>query len=282
VRVRVWGCRGSLASPGAQTARYGGNTSCVEVRAADGTLVVLDAGTGIRELGAALASERPKTVHLLLTHLHLDHVEGLGFFTPRFDPEATVHLWSPPPPQGSLSDWIASYLSPPLFPVPFDRVSGRVVFHELEPGTLELGSVRVLAERVTHPGPTFAYRLEEDGRSLAFVPDHEPALTDGLRERRPEAIPGSAVALGADLLFHDAQYTAEEYATRIGWGHSALPDFAAFVRLAAPGRVLMFHHDPAHTDEELEEMLAEARTLLDSSVQGVELAFDGMELELGS
>jgi phosphoribosyl 1,2-cyclic phosphodiesterase len=282
VRARIWGCRGSLASPGARTARYGGNTSCVEVRTADGTVVVLDAGTGIRELGAALASERPKTVHLLLTHLHLDHVEGLGFFTPRFDPEATVHLWGPPPPQGSLRDWVAAYLSPPLFPVPFEQTSGDVVFHELEAGVLELGSLRVSVERVTHPGPTFAYRLEEDGRSLAFVPDHEPALTDGLRDGRAERIPGSAIALGADLLFHDAQYTAEEYETRVGWGHSALPDFASFVRLAAPRRVLMFHHDPAHADDELEAMLGETRALLDGSVQSLELAFDGMELEVGS
>jgi phosphoribosyl 1,2-cyclic phosphodiesterase len=281
VHARIWGCRGSLASPGAQTARYGGNTSCVEVRAADGTVVVLDAGTGIRELGAALAPERQPTIHLLLTHLHLDHVEGLGFFAPRFDPETTVHLWGPRPPESSLADWIAAYLSPPLFPVPFDTVPGNVVFHEIESAELELGSLRVTAERVTHSGPTLAYRLEEDGRSLAFVPDHEPAMTDGLKDGRPEGIPGSAIALGADVLFHDAQYTAEEYETRHGWGHSALPDFAAFVRLAEPGRVLMFHHDPSHSDEQLESMLAEAHSLLNGSVEELELAFEGMEIEVG-
>jgi phosphoribosyl 1,2-cyclic phosphodiesterase len=280
VEARIWGCRGSLASPGAQTARYGGNTSCVEVRTADGPVVVLDAGTGIRALGAALATERPETVHLLLTHLHLDHVEGLGFFTPRFDPESTVHLWGPRPPHGSLEEWVAAYLSPPLFPVPFDDVSGHVVFHEVEEGTLELGSVRVTAERVTHPGPTLAYRLEENGRSLAFVPDHEPALTGGIRSGRLDDIPGAEIAKGADLLFHDAQYTATEYETRVGWGHSAIPDLAAFVRLADPGRVLMFHHDPSHTDEQLEAMLDDAQALLDGSGPPVELAFDGMEIEL--
>ena len=281
MRARIWGCRGSLASPGAQTARYGGNTSCVEVRGTDGTLVVLDAGTGIRALGAALAAERPKTVHLLLTHLHLDHVEGLGFFTPRFDPEATVHVWGPRPPEGSLSDWIAAYLSPPLFPVPFAQVSEHIEFHEIEAGVLDIGSLHVTTEPVTHPGSTFAYRLEENGRSFAFVPDHEPALTEGLRGGRLEAIPGSAIARSADVLFHDAQYTAEEYATRVGWGHSSLPDFAAFTRLAEPSRVVMFHHDPAHTDEELESMLAEAATLLDGSGPHVELAYEGMEIELG-
>ena len=159
--------------------------------------------------------------------------------------------------------------------MPFAQVSGHIEFHEIEAGTLDLGSLHVTTEPVTHPGPTFAYRLEENGRSFAFVPDHEPALTEGLRGGSLEAIPGSAIARSADVLFHDAQYTAEEYATRVGWGHSSLPDFAAFTRLAEPSRVVMFHHDPAHTDEELESMLAEAATLLDGSGPHVELALRG-------
>jgi phosphoribosyl 1,2-cyclic phosphodiesterase len=269
VKATIWGCRGSLATPGASTVRYGGNTSCVEVRARSGAVIVLDAGTGIRELGAKLVKEEVKEVFLLLTHMHLDHVEGLGFFGPLFDPECAVHFFGPRPDEHSLHERISGYVSPPLFPVPFEQVPGRPTFTEVWEDEWDLGGVRVKTTPVQHPGRTVGYRLEEGGRSLAFVPDNEPGLD-------PES--GLAVAAGADVLLHDAQYTSEEYASRVGWGHSSLADFAAVVRAAAPGRALMFHHDPAHSDERLEEMLETAREL--SGRPDVELAHEGLELDL--
>jgi phosphoribosyl 1,2-cyclic phosphodiesterase len=270
VRATIWGCRGSLATPGPSTIRYGGNTSCVEVRSRSGAVIVLDAGTGIRELGAKLVKEKIKEVHLLLTHMHLDHVEGLGFFGPLFDPECAVHFFGPRPDEHSLRDRISEYVSPPLFPLPFEQVpGGRPTFTEVWEDAWEVGGVRVRSTRVQHPGPTVGYRLEEAGRSLAFIPDNEPGL---------DAKSGLAVAGGADVLLHDAQYTAEEYASRVGWGHSSLPDFAAVVRAAAPGRTLMFHHDPSHADEQLEEMLTTARELSDRA--DVELAHEGLEIDL--
>ena len=279
MRLRIWGCRGSLATPGPQTIRYGGNTSCVELRAVDGSLLVFDAGTGIRQLGLALPADRPKTIHLLLTHLHLDHIEGLGFFAALHDPESEIHVYGPAAPERSLRDRIAGYLSPPFYPLVFDTLAARFTFHEVERDAWEIGGLRVCSAPVTHPGPTVGYRIEEDGRSFAFVPDNEPALDGPLADQPDGTLSGLAVAAGADLLFHDAQYTAAEYSTRVGWGHSSLPDFAAFVRRADPGRVLMFHHDPAHSDADVEAMHEEARRLSGAEADRIEIAHEGLEID---
>jgi phosphoribosyl 1,2-cyclic phosphodiesterase len=281
VRLRIWGCRGSLATPGPETVRVGGNTSCVELRPADGSLVVLDAGTGIRRLGRALPADRPKTIHLLLTHLHLDHVEGLGFFAPLHDPETAIEVYGPAAPDRSLHDRIATYLSPPWYPLRFDTLAARITFHEVANDAWEIGGLRVRSAPVTHPGPTVGYRLEENGASFAFVPDNEPALDGDVRALALESLSGLAVAGGADLLFHDAQYTADEYATRVGWGHSSIPDFVTFVRRAEPARVLMFHHDPGHSDSDVEAMHAEAQRLAGGEADRIEIAHEGLELELG-
>ena len=269
MRATIWGCRGSLATPGEPTVRYGGNTSSVEVRTGSGRLVILDAGTGIRPLGLSLG-ETSGPIDILLTHLHLDHVEGLGFFAPLFDEERPITIWGPPQEGSSLAERVAGYLSPPFFPVPFERLPSRIEFVEVQDETWQLDGLSVTAARVQHPGTTVGYRLEEDGRSIAFVPDNELGL---------DAHSGLALAVGADVLFHDAQYTAEEYATRSGWGHSSLDDFAAFLRETAPGKALMFHHDPAHSDAALEEMQAHAAELSGRSVQ---LAAEGLVVTPGS
>jgi phosphoribosyl 1,2-cyclic phosphodiesterase len=280
VRLRIWGCRGSLATPGPDTVRYGGNTSCVEVRGADGSLLVLDAGTGIRRLGRALPPGGPKTIHLLLTHLHLDHVEGLGFFAPLHDPEAEIHVYGPAAPGRSLRDRIATYLSPPWYPLRFDDLEAAISFHEVERDAWEIGALRLRSSPVTHPGQTVAYRVEDDGLSFAFVPDNEPALDGPVEDQADESLSGLTLAAGADLLFHDAQYTSEEYASRVGWGHSSIPDFAAFVRRAEPGRVLMFHHDPAHSDADVDAMHADAVQLTGVLGERIEIAGEGLELDL--
>jgi phosphoribosyl 1,2-cyclic phosphodiesterase len=269
VQARIWGCRGSLATPGAATIGYGGNTSCVEVRLGDGTLVVLDAGTGIRELGVVLARERGRTIHLCLTHLHLDHIEGLGFFGPLFDPEATIRVWGPRPLEGSLEELIATYLSPPYFPVPFERIPATISFSELAAESFEIDDVVVTSTPVCHPGSTLGYRLSQNGSSFAYIPDNEPAL---------DRDSGLAVAGDADVLFHDAQFTDEEYTSRVGWGHSAMSDFVTYLAAAAPKRAIMFHHDPTHADGQLETMLAGIQTATSSDT--VELAHEGLEVEL--
>jgi phosphoribosyl 1,2-cyclic phosphodiesterase len=269
MRARIWGCRGSLATPGAATVGYGGNTTSVELRTGAGGLIVLDAGTGIRKLGLALEPDHPRSVHLLLTHMHLDHVEGLGFFAPLFVPGCTVTIWGPRPDETSLREHLRAYLSPPLFPVPFDRFPATVDIVEVGDETWEMDGVTITAGRVTHPGPTLGYRIAENGNSFAFIPDNEPGI---------DAEPGLALAAGVDVLVHDAQYTAEEYATRVGWGHASLPDFATFVRAADPGATVMFHHDPSHDDRALEGMELEARALAERET--ITLAREGAVIDV--
>jgi phosphoribosyl 1,2-cyclic phosphodiesterase len=270
MRATIWGCRGSLATPGPSTLRYGGNTSCVELRPANGGIVVLDAGTGIRGLGGSLVAEAPKHIDLLLTHLHLDHVEGLGFFAPLFVPGCRVTIWGPPQRDSSLAARIAAYLSPPHFPVRFDELPADVEFREVWRDRWELNGVTILCEPVEHPGSTLGYRLEEDGLSFAYIPDNEPGID-------PQS--GLALADRATVLLHDAQYTAEEYASRAGWGHTAVDHLADYLDAARPGRALMFHHAPEHADDELEAMQALAQEL---SGREVELAADGLEIDLTS
>jgi phosphoribosyl 1,2-cyclic phosphodiesterase len=252
VKVTFWGTRGSLASPGPETVRYGGNTACVEIRDSSGGLIILDAGTGIRRLGATLADER--TIHLFLTHLHLDHLQGLGFFAPLFRPEVEVHLWGPPSLRADLATRLNRYLSPPLFPVRLKELGSRVTLHPAPMETILIGKVEVIAEPIIHPGPTVGYRLSEGDRAVSYLPDHEPALGVRRFPEAPEWTSGSALVKGVDLLIHDAQYTADERSSRIGWGHSSLDEAVAFAKDAGVAALAPFHHDPTHSDAQLDAL----------------------------
>jgi phosphoribosyl 1,2-cyclic phosphodiesterase len=280
VRARVWGCRGSIASPGPGTLRYGGNTSCVEIRLADGSLAVLDAGTGMRALGDRLVADGAEVVHVLLSHLHLDHLQGLAFFKPLYLRGVQVHLWGPPSPVRSLADRVAAYMSDPLFPVNVTDVPCRLVYHDAPIDGANIGSAQVWASPVTHQGPTVGYRFEEAGRSLVYVPDHEPALGAGLRGSDISWVSGYGLAAGADVMFHDAQYTEDEYSDHVGWGHSSVSHVVEFAARADVRQLVLFHHDPAHTDEELEALRARAVQLWGDRPSPPVLGFEGMELVL--
>jgi len=258
MKVTLWGTRGSLASPGPETIRYGGNTSCVEVRGRDGTVLVLDAGTGMRRLGATIGPDT-RRVDILLTHLHMDHIQGLGFFGPLYSPGLEVQVWGPASATRDLTARLALYLSPPLFPVSLRDLPCRWTLHNVPLGRFEIGGLQIETALICHPGPTVGYRITEDGASLAYLPDHEPALGARSFPGDPAWTSGYALAAGADLLIHDTQYTREEYASHIGWGHSALPDALAFARLAHAKRLVTFHHDPGHFDEMLDKVLEDAR-----------------------
>ncbi|MEA2646158.1 MAG: hypothetical protein QOE92_1241 [Chloroflexota bacterium] len=280
MRVTIWGCRGSVASPGPETVRYGGNTPCVEVRLADGTPVILDAGTGIRSLGARLLAERPAEIHLLLSHLHLDHLVGLGFFQPLFAPGMTIHLWGPQSPVESLEARISRYMSPPLFPVQLADVRADVVMHDVPEEPWQIGAATVTADPVSHQGPTLGYRLEEGGRTLTYIPDHEPAIGVDLEHVEQDWISGFRLADRADILLHDAQYSAEEYADHVGWGHSSINQVVTLAKRANARELVLFHHDPFHNDAELEALEVEARRLWGGSGTAPVLAYEGMELDL--
>ena len=278
MRARIWGCRGSLAAPGPETVRSGGNTSCVEIRLEAGTLVVLDAGTGIRSLGLALREDEvPREIHLLLTHLHLDHIEGLGFFGPLWSSDTTLNVWGPPSPIRSLRESIRRCLSPPLFPRDLSEIPARLAFRDVPNVPWEIGSARIFALPVSHPGPTVGYRLSENGRSLAYIPDHEPALAGDLASIAPDWISGRGIAENVDVLLHDAQYSEAEYPPRVGWGHSSVAHAVTFALRAGAQRLLLFHHDPAHADRELDELRARARELAGENA-AVELACEGMDV----
>ncbi len=255
MRVRIWGCRGSIAAPGPDTVRYGGNTSCVEVRLADGSLLMLDAGTGARPLGIELMREGAARIDLLLTHLHVDHVEGLGAFEPIWSKDTELHVWGPPSPVASLDERIATYFSPPLFPVHLYEVPARTIFHDAFDGPWTLGSAHVWAQPIMHAGQTVGYRIQDrDGAVLTYLTDHEPALGADLDALPGEWISGFGLAAHADVLIHDCQYTEQEYPARVGFGHSSTEHVAAFARKTGARRLVMFHHDPLHTDDELEAM----------------------------
>lgn len=189
MKVDLWGTRGSIPSPGPETIRYGGNTSCVGVTLADGSLVVLDAGTGIRGLGLSLPAE-PIRIHLLLTHLHLDHIQGLAFFAPLFSADAEVVIWGPASPEASLRDRIARYISAPLSPVEVRELPCDVSFRA-SPAEWQIGGARITAAAVAHRGSTLGYRIDDAGASLAYIPDHEPALGADLERLEPSGSPAS-------------------------------------------------------------------------------------------
>jgi ribonuclease BN (tRNA processing enzyme) len=278
MRACIWGTRGSLATPGESSLRYGGNTPCVEVELSDGTLLVLDAGTGIRQLGMRLASRPAKTIHLLLTHLHLDHLEGLQFFEPLWQDGIDIEIWGPPSAITSLPARIGRYLSPPLFPRSLADVKARLRFHDVPEGEWRLGPARITAAAVIHPGPTVGYRIEEDGRSLSYLPDHEPALGADLSALSPEWLSGFELADGASVLLHDSQYVAAEYEDRVGWGHSTVDHAVTFARAAGVDRLVLFHHDPWHSDDDLVGLEAHARGMWGADGVPPELAYEGMEI----
>jgi phosphoribosyl 1,2-cyclic phosphodiesterase len=280
MRVTIWGCRGSVPTPGPETVQCGGNTSCIEISLDEGTVFVLDAGTGIRELGADLAERGVRHVNLLLTHLHLDHLEGLRFFAPLFDERTTIDIWGPRSPVHTLEERIRRSFSPPLFPIDLLDTPAKVTFHDVPNVPWRIDGALLTATLVVHPGPTVGFRIDADGSSVAYIPDHEPALTGAFAERTRDWITGGSIAEDVDLLLHDAQYFEDEYDERLGWGHSSVDATVAFARAVGARQLVLFHHDPAHSDEILERLGAQARSLAPEQNAAPTLAREGMVLEL--
>ena len=276
MRVCLWGTRGSIASAGPATQRYGGNTAAVQVTGRDGTILVLDAGTGIREIADALPPTL-RRLDIFLSHLHMDHIQGLGFFAPMFIPSLEVHLWGPPSATLDLRRRLTRYLSPPLFPVRLRDLSSHVALHNAPDRPVRIGGLEVTAAEVIHPGPTVGYRIRENGVSMAYIPDHEPALGNGSFPDAPPWTSGHELAKGVDLLVHDAQYFPDERASRVGWGHSSTVDAAAFARQAGVRRLLCFHHDPAHDDATLDRLVAETA----AAAPGIEVTGASEGLTIG-
>ncbi len=266
--VRFWGTRGSIPTPGPGTVRYGGNTACVEVRSAADTLVVIDCGTGARALGQQLVAEAARAGHpangtLLVGHTHWDHIHGLPFFAPLFDAGNDWHLYGPRGLGQSLAHTLAGQMQYLYFPIDLEQLAATVTYHDLVEGSFEVGDVSIRTQYLNHPVLTMGYRLEADGVTLVYASDHEPhdsALgVGGDLLASPDDARHVAFLEGADVLIHDTQYLAEEYAGKVGWGHSPLEYVVDAARLAGVGTVVLFHHDPQRSDGDVDAMVARAR-----------------------
>ncbi|HKX74594.1 MAG TPA: MBL fold metallo-hydrolase [Acidimicrobiia bacterium] len=251
MKVTLCGTRGSVGRAGGRTVRYGGDTSSVAVQGNDGDLLVLDAGSGITNVHD-LIDPSTSRIDILLTHLHMDHIQGLGFFRPLFNPDIETHIWGPVSTTAGLAKRLSRYLSPPLFPVRLRDLNSLHLHDVLPPGAFSLPGFEVTADLVIHPGPTLGYRIDENGHSLAYLPDHEPALGSPDMNDSSRWLSGYGLIKGVEILIHDAQYTAEEYRIKVGWGHSTYDQCLALSRRGEVGTLVTFHHDPEHSDEELD------------------------------
>ncbi len=283
MHITYFGVRGSCPCSSAQQRRYGGNTSCVLVEVAGERPLILDMGTGLRALGHHLngplhAAGRPLRADALLTHLHYDHVLGTPFFPPMRDPGALLEIYGPSQGDESLQDTMAGMVKPPFFPVNMADFRGVLRYRDLVGcDEFSLGGVGIKVRTVPHIGNTLGFRIEAEGVAVAYVPDHQAPLD---RATVDDAV--LALCEGVDLLIHDAQYTEDEFVELSDWGHST-PAYAVQVANEAGARRLtMFHHDPGHTDRDLDRMLRAARRIASSTGKvEVDAAMEGVTVEVG-
>jgi phosphoribosyl 1,2-cyclic phosphodiesterase/CheY-like chemotaxis protein len=288
-RIKFWGVRGSIPSPGPETMRFGGNTSCVEVRA-DGQLIVLDAGSGIRPLGQALEHEygdTPIDLTLLISHTHWDHIQGFPFFMPAYHAKNRLRILGYEGARDGLAATLAGQMESPYFPIALKSMPGNIVIEELKEMEFRLGPMQVEACFSNHPGVCVGYRLFTSAGSVVYLPDNESVHEPG-SEASPDSLPRTIeqrlanFVKDADVLICDAQYTCSEYASHIGWGHGCVDDVVRFAVAGGVKRLYLFHHDPAHDDGFLAGMLAQARDLAakaGSSLQ-IEAAREAEEITL--
>lgn len=278
MNVTFYGVRGSTPCPCESNHRYGGNTSCVAIDLPGCEPIVLDLGTGLRFWGDALPQDGTFRGHALVTHLHWDHVQGLPFFVPVLRPGARLDIYGPPQDDGlSLAEAFAEFMRPPYFPVRVTDLPGEFGFHTLGEGTFEIGGATVTVGRVPHIGPTNGYRIEGGGVSVVYVSDHQQPHDGGL-EPDPRVV---ELCAGADLLIHDAQFTPAEFADKSDWGHCTIEFALHLAQRAGVRRLALFHHDPAHSDALLDELLAEARGhRFATGLEEVLAAHEGLTLSL--
>jgi len=298
-RLKIWGVRGSIPVPGLGTVRYGGNTSCIEIRA-DGELIVLDAGSGIRELGLALEKEfgsRPINLSLLITHVHWDHIQGFPFFVPSYNDKNQIRIFGFNGTDGGLQEILKGQMATPFFPVALYDLPGRIQFETPASMDFKIGKVRIHARRMNHPGICVGYRILTSKGSIAYLPDHEPYEAFKLhsakshllspeqtqkraREDRVELV---KFLKDSDILILDSQYTDEEYQSHVGWGHGSLTTAISLALDASVRKLVLFHHDPTHDDDMIDKMVKTAQKIAAKSESYLEVegAREGAEMTIG-
>ncbi len=267
--LRFWGVRGSIACPSPNHVRYGGNTSCIEVQAGD-ERIVLDAGTGVRGLGHSFLTQDQRKARILLTHSHWDHINGFPFFAPGFDPKFGFRIMAGHLSEGSIRDVLAGQMMQPTFPVPLEAMKADLQFEDFRAGdTFGIeGGAKVRTAPLNHPNGATGYRIEHDGRALCYVTDteHVPGKPD-------QSVLG--LIEGADLVIYDATYTDDEFQKKIGWGHSTWQEAVRLCQVAGVKRLAIFHHDPDHEDDAMDDIARQARELW----EGAFVAKEGMVLD---
>lgn len=298
-RVRFWGVRGSIPVPGSSTVGYGGNTSCIEVRA-DGEIIILDAGSGMRELGIALEEEfgtRPIKLTLLISHTHWDHIQGLPFFLPAYNEKNALRLLGYEGARAGLATILASQMETSVFPVSLRDMPSAIEIEELRDMEFKIGKVQVEARFVNHPGICVGYRLNTTNGAIAYLPDNEPydvlksslAKPDKAEREKAQAYAAAARAKlvdflrGVDVLIIDSQYTDEEYEEKVGWGHGSLSSVVSLALDADTRKLFLFHHDPSRDDKAIDAMVESARMLVleRGKPMEVDAAREGSEVWLG-
>ena len=297
-RLKFWGVRGSIPTPGTETVGYGGNTSCVELRV-NGEIIILDAGSGMRRLGQSLAREfkgQPIALNLLVTHTHWDHIQGFPFFIPAYNPKNKVHIYGYEGARQGLQSTLSAQMESPYFPISMRQMPGHISINEVKEMAFQVNGVKVRAQFVNHPGLCVGYRISTPGGDISYVPDVE--LFQRLRcELAPDGKQLSAeenefaheqdrellnFVQGSEVLILDSQYDAAEYANFVGWGHSCVEDSVAFGVKAGVKKLFLFHHDPDHHDEKVLQMLTHGKKLASERGSKVEIeaAREGLEVIL--
>ena len=258
--VRFWGTRGSIPKPGPTTLKYGGNTSCIEVRSSSGTLVVIDCGSGSHDLGQTLTakSDEPIQGSMLISHTHWDHIQGFPFFAPLFVPGNKWDIYAPKGLNTSLEETLSGQMQYTYFPITLDVMGADIHYYELEEGEFPIQEIRVRSHYLNHPALTLGYRLEVNGCSVVYVCDHEPYCVDTCFESGDLSTKEQAMVeflRNADLVIHDAQYTTEEFKEKVGWGHSSGEYAANICQAAGVKQLALTHHDPTRVDEAVDQIV---------------------------
>jgi phosphoribosyl 1,2-cyclic phosphodiesterase len=278
MKIRVWGCRGSLPTPGPETVRYGGNTTCLEVRLSDNTLLVVDAGSGIRKLGRKLLKEEGLSeIYLFLTHAHWDHLMGFPFFRPAYSSKYKLRVRGGARAKRSLARYLKQQMQAPFFPIPFDEMKAKFDFTLVAPERIRVGPAEIIPIRLNHPNGGYGLKVIEEDRAFVFLTDNE---LDYEHKGGMTTDEYTDLCRGAALLIHDAQYTGEEYKATKGWGHTTFSSATELGIQARVKRLGLFHHDPEHTDDDVDRFVISCQEQIRQAHSNIECfgVKEGMEI----